>query len=143
MLTGANRRTSFWGIIACYFLALACLAIAIHQTSLLLTLFREGKLADAEVVGIEVGVKGGKRAVLQFVTDAGRTAVSRDLFEMMVIRFHKGDHVTVLYRPSDAAIATIYLGLWTWQEPAFLYFGFVFLSVLGLLLSRSKPAHDT
>jgi Protein of unknown function (DUF3592) len=142
LLTGANRRTAFWGIMACYILAFTCLAIAIQQTSLLLTLVREGKLADAEVVGIEVGARGGKRAVLQFVTETGSTVVSRDLFDMMVIRFHKGDHVTVLYRPSDVGIVTIYLGLWTWQEPAFLYFGCVFLSILGLLLSRSKPAHD-
>ncbi len=137
-----NSRTTYWGIIACYFLALTCLAIAIHQTSILLTLVREGKLADAEVVGIEAGVKGGKRAVLQFVTDTGSSTVSRDLFQMMVIRFHKGDHVTVLYSPSNAGIATIYLGLWTWQEPAFLFFGFVFLSILGLLLPRFKPVHN-
>ena len=143
MQRNSNRRSTVLGIIACYILALACLAGGVYQTHRLLSLVNEGKRADAVVVGIDVGVKGGKRAVLQFVTDAGSTVVTRDLFQMMVFRFDKGEHVTVLYDPSDPGIATIDLGLWTWQQPVFFYFGFVFLGILGLLIARAKPAHIT
>lgn len=136
----STGKSSIAGIIACFILAFICLAGGIYQTHRLLLLTDEGKRADAQVVGIDVGVRGGKRAVLQFVTDTGHTAVSRDLFLMLAFRFHKGDHVTVLYSPSDPDLATIDLGLWTWQEPVIFYFGFVFLGILGLLLSRSVPA---
>jgi len=136
----ANSRTPFWGIVACFILAVICLAGGIYQTRLLLHLTNEGNRADAVVVGIDVGAKGSKRAVLQFVTDTGNNAVSRDQFQMMVFRFHKGDHVTALYDPADAGIATIDLGLWIWQQPVFFYIGFVFLGILGLLLSRLEPA---
>jgi len=136
----ANRRSPFWGIAACFILAFICLAGGLYQTRLLLHLTNAGKRADAVVVGIDVGAKGGKRAVLQFVTDTGSTAVSRDQFQMMVFRFHKGDHVTALYDPADPGNVTIDLGLWTWQQPVIFYFGFVFLGILGLLLSRLEPA---
>jgi hypothetical protein len=139
----SNRRSTILGIIACYILAFACLAGGVYQTHRLLHLANKGKRADAVVVGIDVGVKGSKRAVLRFVTDTGRTAESRDLFQIMVFRFNKGDHVTVLYDPSDPGIATIDLGLWTWQQPVFFYFGFVFLGILGLLIARATPAHIT
>ncbi len=92
------------------------------------------KRTEGEVVTIQVGVKGGKRAVLQFVTDVGETVASRDLLEMMLIRFSKGDRVTVMYDPSDTATATIDLGLWTWQQPACFFLGFVVLAVLGRVL---------
>jgi len=135
----STRRSTIPGIIACFILAVICLASGIYHTHRLLFLINEGNRADAEVVGIDVGAKGGKRAVLQFVTDTGRTAVSRDLFLMLAFRFHKGDHVTVLYNPSDPGIASIDLGLWTWQQPVIFYFGFVFLGIPGLFLSRSEP----
>ena len=138
----ANRRSPFWGIVACFILASICLAGGIYQTQLLLHLTIEGKRADAVVVGIDVGARGSKRAVLQFVTDTGSTAVSRDQFQMLVFRFHKGDHVTAWYDPADPGIVTIDLGLWTWQQPVFFYLGFVFLGILGLLLPRLKPAHN-
>jgi hypothetical protein len=138
----ANRRSAFWGIVACFILAFLCLAGGIYQTRLLLHLTIEGKRADAVVVGIDVGARGSKRAVLQFVTDTGSTAVSRDQFQMLVYRFHKGDHVTAWYDPADPGIVTIDLGLWTWQQPVFFYLGFVLLGILGLLLPRLKPAHN-
>jgi hypothetical protein len=50
------------------------------------------------------------------------------------------NHVTVLYDPADAGIATIDIGLWTWQQPVFFYLGFIFLCMPGLLLSRLEPA---
>jgi Protein of unknown function (DUF3592) len=132
---------------ACFILAFACLVAGIYQTHRLLFLINEGNRADAEVVGIDVGVKGGKRAVLQFLTDTGRSAVSRDQFQMMVFRFHKGDHVGVLYDPADPGIVTIDLGLWTWQQPVFFYFGCIFLGMLGLLLVRRvlcrNPVRDS
>jgi len=74
------------------------------------------------------------------VTDTGTIAVSRDQFEMMVFRLHKGDHDTVLCGPADAGIATIDIGLWPWQQPVFFCFGFIFLCMPGLLLSRLEPA---
>ena len=140
MKTDANKKIALWGIIACYILAFACLVGGIYTTNILAPLVKEGKLADAEVIGIDVGVKGGKRAILQFVTDTGSTAVSRDLFEMLVFRFNEGDRVAVLYNPSDVSIATIDLGLWIWLQPVLFFFGFVFLSALGILLPRLKSA---
>lgn len=140
MQISSSERSTILGIMACFILAFACLAGGIYQTHRLLFLINEGNRADAEVVGIDVGVKGGKRAVLQFVTITGRSAVSRDQFQMMVFRFHKGDHVSVLYDPADPGIVTIDLGLWTWQQAVFFYFGFIFLGMLGLLLTRHIPA---
>ncbi len=55
---------------------------------------------------------------------------------MMLIRHGKGDAVTVLYDPSNPKIATIDMGLWTWQAPGFLLFGFVVLLGLTLFLRR-------
>jgi hypothetical protein len=126
-------------------LAFLCLAGSLYQSTVLVALVKTGKRADAEVVRIETGVKGGKRAVLQFVTDRGDTAVSRDLFEMMLFRFSKGDRVTVLYDPADTGIATIDLGLWTWQQPVLFFSGFVLLLVLGIMLPRLEKratGHD-
>ena len=142
MQINPNRRSPIWGIGACFILAFICLAGGIYQTQFLLHLTNEGKRADAVVVGIDVGAKGSKRAVLQFVTDTGSTAVSHDQFQMLAFRFHKGDHVTALYDPADPGIATIDLGLWTWQQPVIFYFGFIFLGILGLFLSRPEPLRN-
>jgi Protein of unknown function (DUF3592) len=90
--------------------------------------------AEGEAVAIRVGVKGGKRAVLRFVTDAGETVESRDPTEMMLVRYSKGDRVTLMYDPSDTGTATIDLGLWTWHQPACCFPGFVLLAVLGRVL---------
>ena len=130
MQTDTNNKTSFWGILACYTLALVCLVGGIYTTNLLVPLIKEGKLADAEVVGIDVGAKSSKRAILQFITDTGSTAVSHDMFEMMIFRFNKGDRVTVLYNPLDVSVVTVDLGLWIWQQPVIFFFGFILLSVL-------------
>jgi len=129
-------KRSHWGIISCYLLALACLAGSIYQASVLLPLLRYGKRVEGAVVDIQVGVKGGKRAVLQFVTDTGDTVESPDLLEMMLIRFSRDDRVTVIYDPSNTDTATIDLGVWTWQEPAFFLFGFILLAVLGIVLPK-------
>ena len=73
MPAAESIKKNRWGIIACGILAILCLAGSIDTTSKLLRLVKEGKTADAQVVGIDVGVKGSKRAVLQFMTDTGRT----------------------------------------------------------------------
>ena len=135
----SNRISNTLGIGARYLLALACLAGGMYQTHRLLHLTNAGRRADATVIGIDVDAKGGKRAMLQLVTATGDTVVSRDLIPVMVFRFNNGDHVTVLYDPSDPGLATIDLGVWTWQQPVFFYSGFALLGLLGLLLARARP----
>jgi len=109
---------------------------SVYQAAVLVPLLKTGKRADGEVVRIETGEEGDKRAVLRFVTDTGDSAVLRDLFEMMPFRFSKGDRVTVLYEPSDTGIATMDSGLWTWQQPVSFLAGFVLLPVPGTMLPR-------
>jgi hypothetical protein len=133
-----KKKTGRWGIIACYILALVCLSAAIYQVKLLLPLLKGGRRAEALVIGIDVGVKGGKKAIFQFFTETGRDVTSRDMFDMYIIRLHKGEHVTVVYDPSDTKIVTADLGLWTWQGPAIFFFGFAFLAALGISLQRLK-----
>jgi len=135
-----KERTFRLAVCAGFFLALTSLGMAVHQTRTLTHLLRVGKRADAVVSDIDYGYKRGKKAVLQFTTQTGDAVTARSLFQMHLIRNHRGDEVTVLYDPSDPKIATIDLGIWTWQEPGFLYFGFVFLAVLsfGMLGLKSK-----
>jgi hypothetical protein len=138
LLTNTDRKSTLWGMIACYVLALACLAGGVYQAVVLLSLINNGRSAQALVVDADVGVKGNKRAVLRFVTDTGDTVVSRDQFDMLLFRFEKGDSVTVLYDPLDTRSVTVDLGLWLWLQPAVFIFGFVFLIALGILLSRLR-----
>lgn len=137
-MTDKKDRTFRIGMFAGLFLAVTSLGIAVHETMTLSHLLREGKRADAVIVDIDSGYKRGKKAVLQFTTEAGEIVTARSLFQMHLIRNHRGDEVTVLYDPSDPKTATIDLGLWIWQEPAFLYFGFVFLVALSFAMLGLK-----
>jgi len=139
-MTDKKGRTFRLGVYAGFFLALTSLGIAVHETMTITHLLIEGKRADAVIVDIDSGYKRGRKAVLQFTTEADETVTARSLFQMHLIRNHRGDEVTVLYDPADPKVATIDLGIWTWQEPAILYFGFVFLTALSLamLSLRSK-----
>lgn len=131
-----SDRTAF---IACYILAITSLVAAIYHVQLLVPLLKDGKRAEAAVVGIERGFRNSKRAVYQFATETGNQVTARDIFQMYIIRLHKGDHVTVVYDPSDSGHVTADLGLWVWQGPAIFLFGFVFLATFGILILRFKP----
>ena len=124
------------GFVGGLLLAFTSLGIGIYQTMVLLHLLNNGKRAHGVVIDIDVGVKGGRKAVFQFTTESGQLVTSRDVFQMILIRHRKGDTVTVLYDPSNVKAATVDMGLWTWQEPGALYFGFVFLLGLTLFLRR-------
>ena len=124
------------GFAAGLLLAFTSLGIGIYQTLELLRLLNNGVRSPGVVIDIDVGIKGGRKAVFQFTTERGQIVTSRDLFHMILIRHRKGDTVTVLYDPANVKTATIAMGLWTWQEPGFLYFGFVFLMVSTLFLRR-------
>lgn len=126
-------------MIACYFLAFASLAVSIYHTQLLLPLLDKGKRAEAVIVEIKSGARNSKWAVYQFNTEAGQEVTSRDTFPMYFIRLHKGNHVNVIYDPSDASIVTADLGLWLWQGTIIFLFGFVFLATLGIFILRFKP----
>ncbi len=124
-------------IVGCALFALVGLGFAVHETRQLTYLLRDGQRADAEVVEIYVGVKGGKKAVFEFATSTGETVRARDLFQMYVIRHRLGDGVTALYDPEEPARATIDIGTWMWQEPGIAYFAFIVFAVLGILIVRS------
>lgn len=127
-------------VIACYILAVTSLVAAIYHIQLLLPLLNDGKRAAAVVIGIDVGAKNSKRAVYQFTTETGKQVMARDIFQMYIIRLHKGDHVTVMYDPSDSSRVTADSGLWVWQGPVIFLFGFFFLATFGILILRFKPA---
>ena len=97
---------------------------------------KEGKRAEALVIGIDVGVKGDKKAIFQFVTETGRDVTSRDMFDMYIIRLHKGEKVTVVYDPSDTKIVTADLGLWTWQGPAIFFVCFALMAAMGIMIQQ-------
>lgn len=134
----SSHTSNRWGIFACAVLALLCLGISIHQARVLSPLLEQGRRTEAVIIGFDVNAKGGKKPILRFTTDAGALVEERDLFQMMLFRFDQGETVTVVYDPGDAGIVTIDLGLWTWQQTAFLFFGFVMLGGLGIVLLRSK-----
>ena len=102
-------------------------------------LLNNGKHAEAAVIGIEQGFRNTKRAVYQFPVETGKTVTSRDIFQMYIIRLHKGDHVTVIYDPSDTDNVTADTGLWIWQGPVIFFFGFAFLLTTGILIFHFKP----
>ncbi len=87
---------------------------------------------------IHVGVKGVKRAVLEFRDKDNRLVRARDIFQLLFIRPERGDHVDMLFDSHDPARVTLDLGLWTWQQPAVFYLSFLFLSGIGLLLQGAK-----
>ena len=66
------------GTAGCYLFALVALGFALHETRTLLHLLSEGKRAEAVVVEIDVGVKGGKKAVFPFTADTGEQITSRE-----------------------------------------------------------------
>lgn len=134
--TGISDRAA---IFACCFLALTSLAISVYQIQQLAPLLKNGKHAEAVVIGIERGFRNSKRAIYQFPVETGNTVTSRDIFQMYIIRLHKGDHVTVMYDPSDTENVTADTGLWIWQGPVIFLFGFVFLVTTGVLIFRFKP----
>lgn len=112
------------------------LALGIYQTQQLLQLLQDGVRAPAEVVAIHHGARGARMAVLRFRTEAGREQETRDRFQMYLVRHHAGDTVVVLYDPSAPDNATIDIGPWMWQEPAFLLAGFAVLAGLAVLAHR-------
>jgi len=122
----------------CFLLALACLVAAIYELQLLLPLVDRGSRADAEVVAVERGVKGTKKAVYRFVTTGGEDLVTPDRLDMYLVRLHTGERVAVFYDPSDPTLVTADLGLWGWQGPAIFLSGAVFLVALGLVLPWMK-----
>lgn len=117
-------------------LAILCLGIAIHQAMVLAPLLRDGIRTEAVIVGFDVGVKGGKKPILQFTSRAGKQEQRRDLFQMMLFRFGSGERVTVVYDRVDPGLVTIDLGAWTWQQPVFMFLGFLLLAVLFIVLPR-------
>lgn len=125
------------GVIACYVLAVLCLLGGIYRTRQLLPLVREGKTAAAQVIGIHRGAKGLKTAVLAFEIENGARVTTRDILPMMLFRFKNGKRVMVLYHPANPTLVTIALGPWIWLQPVMFYFGFLILSVLGVLLPKA------
>jgi hypothetical protein len=125
-------------ILGCVFFIFASLGIALHQTHTLNRLLSDGRRAEAVVTDIDVGVKGGKNAVLEFVTVDGLIVRAKDMFPMMFVRHRRGDKVTALYDPANPSRATVDLGGWMWQVPAFLYFGAAFLTGLLFLILKAE-----
>lgn len=130
------------GVLACYLLALLCLAGGGHRTRQLSSLVSDGRTAAAVVDGIHRGVKGLKSAELRFTVEDGTEVRTRDILPMMVFRFQKGETVTVLYDPADPKLVTVDLGIWIWLQPAVFYAGAVLLVVLGLVMPRMNRRRD-
>ena len=137
-MTGVASKTDRGMVVVCFLLALACLVAGVYELQLLLPLVNRGSRADAEVVAVERGVKGTRKAVYRFVATGGKEVVTPDRQDMYLVRLHTGGRVAVLYDPSDPTLVTADLGLWVWQGPAIFLSGAVFLVALGLLLPRMK-----
>lgn len=129
--------------IAAYSLAFVCLVAATYHIKLLLPLLKHGIRAEAVVTGIDVGAKGTKKAIYRYQTKTGVEIRSRDIFQMYLIRLHKGDRVTVMYDPDDATIVTADIGLWVWQGSAIFLFGFAIFTALGILILTFKARMES
>ena len=136
--TRSSDRTA---AIASFFLAFTCLFAAGYHVKLLLPLLKQGVRTEAVVTGIIVGARGSKRAIYRFQPSSGKEIQTRDIFQMYFIRFHKGDHIKVIYDPSETSIVTADLGIWVWQGTAVFIFGIALFSILGFLILkfRRKP----
>jgi len=137
-MTGVASKTDHKLIAVCFLLALACLVAAVYELQILLPLVNRGSHADAQVVAVERGVKGTRKAVYRFVTAGGEEVVTPDWLDMYLIRFKAGERVVVFYDPSDPTLVTADLGQWVWQGPAIFLSGAVLLVALGLVLPRMK-----
>lgn len=138
-MTKKPSKVPGWvGLCACYVLAILSLAGGISRVQQLMPIVTGGKTVPGQVVAVNVGVKGLKTAVLQFTTDTGEEITVEDLLPMMIFRYRSGDRVTIIYHPTDAGVATIDVGIWIWFQPGFFFFCFVLLSVLGIVLFRSR-----
>ncbi|MCA9394572.1 MAG: DUF3592 domain-containing protein [Candidatus Omnitrophica bacterium] len=127
------------GVLACYALALLCLAGGGYRTRQLTTLANDGVTVAAVVDGIHRGTKGLKSAELRFTTREGEEITARDILPMMIFRFRKGDSVRVIYHPPDPRLVTVDLGRWIWLQPVVFFAGAVLLTVLAIVMPR-RPA---
>lgn len=130
------------GAIAACILAIACLVASFYHVKQLLPLLKEGIKAEAVIIDIKSGAKDSKKAIYQFITDTGKQVTSQDIFQMYIIRQHKGDKATVIYDPSSPETVTADLGPWIWQGPIIFLFGFVFFTTLGILIIRHKQMRN-
>ena len=124
------------GVLACYALALLCLAGGGYRTRHLTTLTTDGDTAAAVVDGIHRGTKGLKSAELRFTTQTGEEITARDILPMMIFRFKKGESVRVIYHPPDPRLVTVDLGRWIWLQPVAFFAGAVMLTVLAVMMPR-------
>jgi hypothetical protein len=124
--------------IAAYLLAFVCLVAAIYHIQLILPLLKHGIRTEAVVTEIAAGARGSKKAIYRYQTQTGADMRSRDIFQLYVIRLHKGDRVTVIYDSDDVTTVTADLGLWVWQGPAIFLFGFAFFTVMGIMILKFK-----
>lgn len=137
-----SRVSDRTAAIAAFVLAFASLYAAIYHIRQLLPLLEAGEQADAIVTEIDRGARNTKWAVYRFEAQDARIITARDLFQLYIRRLHKGDHVTVIYDPSDPDRVTADLGLWVWQGPVIFLSGFVFLAILGILIIRFKAGKE-
>ena len=135
-----SRTSDRTAAIASFFLAIVCVFAAGYHVKLLLPLLKQGVRAEAVVTGIKVGARGSKTAIYRFQTPSGKEIKSRDIFQMYLIRFHKGDHLKVIYDPSETSIVTADLGLWIWQGAVIFIFGVALFSILGFLILKYRRA---
>jgi len=133
LLKQVDRRQPVWLLLL---FATLSLALGIYQTRQLMHLQQNGLRATAEVVAIETGIKGARKAVLRFRTETGTVQETRDRFRMYLVRYHTGDAVIALYDPLEPGNATVDTGPWMWQEPALLFTGFAVLAGLAMLVPR-------
>ncbi len=140
-MTNPRRKINrVWPILGGVTLILVSLGVALDQTRTLNRLLKEGARAEAVVVDVAVGVKGGKKAVLEFEAADGQVVRTKDMFTMMFVRHRKGESVTVLYDPADPSRATIDIGGWMWQQPGFLAFSALFLTGLLFFILKVEKA---
>lgn len=129
-----TRKTDRLAVIAAFILAIACLIASIYQIKLLLPLLNDGKKAEAIVIDIRTGAKDSKTAIYQFKTETGTLVTSQDIFQMYFTRFHKGEHISVIYDPANPETVTADPGFWIWQGPVIFIFGFILFSTLGIFI---------
>lgn len=126
------------GLTAAGILALVSLGCAVYSTATLHYLLTEGVKTDGVVAGIHSGVKGAKRAILEFTDQQGRPVKTRDYCQFFLIRPDRGEQVTVIYDPENPETATIEMGIWTWQQPVAFYLGFLFLAAIGIFIFSTE-----
>ena len=130
-------------LLAMSFLAVISLLIAIVTLTERLELLEQGQRVAGVVVGIDIGVKGLRRAEVEFLHADRGPVIGLDLHSTQWYSPNEvGDQVMLFYNPRDRVTERLDVlvdrGGWIWSIPAFLFGAAAVLPLLAVFLYRHE-----